>query len=192
MMAGSFWNSEIQGASIEELRRLQLKLLQQQMHSVYENSRFYREKFEKTGLKPSDIRSLRDIVKIPLTTREELEQSYLDILAVPYYDVATIRLSSGTTGHPLRVAYTKKDVDMIAEASARRLAYHGVTNKDVVQITSAYGLWQGAWSMHWGAEKMGVCVIPRRTSRYRKADSLDKAVWNHRSLRDNELPFQNT
>jgi phenylacetate-CoA ligase len=69
-------------------------------------------------------------------------------------------MSSGTTGSPLKIAHTQKDINMIADASARRLRYHGANNKDVVQVTSAYGLWQGAWSMHWGAEKLGACVIP--------------------------------
>jgi phenylacetate-CoA ligase len=103
---------------------------------------------------------LRDITKVPLITREELEQNFGEILAVPYSEIATIRLSSGTTGHPLRIAHTRKDIDMIADASAQRLLYHGATRKDVVQITSAYGLWQGAWSMHWGAERIGMFIIP--------------------------------
>jgi len=159
-MTGIFWNEPIQGASAEDLKKLQLKLLQNQVQRVYEKSSFYRGKFEKAGFKPSRIRSLEDLSKIPLTTREELEQNFYNVLAVPRSEVATIRLSSGTTGHPLRIAHSKKDIDMIAEASARRLVYHGVTKRDVVQITSAYGLWQGAWSMHWGAEKIGACVIP--------------------------------
>ena len=159
-MTGRFWNSEIQEASAEDLKDLQLSLLQKQVHRVYEKSRFYRAKFEKAGLQPSDIKSLRDITKIPLVTREELEQSFREVLAVPSSEIATLRLSSGTTGHPLRIAHTKRDVDMIANASARRLVYHGATNSDVIQITSAYGLWQGAWSMHWGAEKIGACIIP--------------------------------
>jgi phenylacetate-CoA ligase len=159
-MTGIFWNRKIQELSAEDLKSLQLRLLKQQLHRVFENSSFYRKKFKKAGLNPSDIKSLKDVTRIPLTTREELEQNYRDVLAVPYYALSTIRLSSGTTGHPLRIAHTKGDVDMIAEASARRLAYHGVTNEDVIQITSAYGLWQGAWSMHWGAEKIGSCVIP--------------------------------
>jgi phenylacetate-CoA ligase len=159
-MVGSFWDSRIQGASADYLKSLQLRLLKKQSCMVYEKSRFYRRKFEKAGFEPTEIKSLKDITKIPLTTREELEQNFLDILTVPYSEVATIRLSSGATGHPLRVAFTKKDIDMISEASARRLAYHGITNKDVIQITSAYGLWQGAWSMHWGAERVGTCVIP--------------------------------
>ena len=159
-MVGNLWNREIQEASVENLRKMQLSLLQKQLQRLCEKSRFYREKFKKAGFTPSQIKSLKDIPKIPLTKREELEQSYTDVLAVPSTQVATIRLSSGTTGHPLRIAHTKKDVDMIADASARRLTYHGLTSKDVVQITSAYGLWQGAWSMHWGVEKIDACAIP--------------------------------
>src|SRR3972149_7690015 len=159
-MVGKFWNREIQEASAEDLKKLQLSLLQKQINRIYEKSRFYRAKFEKAGLQPSDIRTLKDITKLPLTTREELERNFCDVLAVPSSEIATLRLSSGTTGHPLKVAHTKRDVEMIAEASARKLAYHGATNKEVVQITSAYGLWQGAWSMHWGAEKIGACIIP--------------------------------
>jgi len=152
--------SDVKSMSQEDLKKLQLELLKKQVNRVYEKSRFYREKFDKVGLKPSDIKSLKDITKIPPTSREELEQNFINILTVPHSEIATIRLSSGTTGHPLRIAHTKKDIEMIAEASARRLIYHGATKNDVVQITSAYGLWQGAWSMHWGAEKIGACVIP--------------------------------
>ncbi len=147
-------------ASIENLKRLQLRLLRKQLRRVCERSRYYRLKFERAGIRPSDIESLRDITKVPLITREELEQNFSDILAVPYSEIATIRLSSGTTGHPLRIAHTRKDIDMIADASAQRLLYHGATRKDIVQITSAYGLWQGAWSMHWGAERVGMFIIP--------------------------------
>jgi phenylacetate-CoA ligase len=114
----------------------------------------------KAGITPSDIQSLKDISRIPFTTREELELNFQDVLSVPYSKVTTVRLTSGTTGQPLKVAHTQNDVEMISDASARRLTYHGVTSRDVVQITSAYGLSQGAWSMHWGAEKIGACIIP--------------------------------
>lgn len=147
-------------ASIEELKSLQLKLLQKQLKRVYENSRFYRSKFEKAGIKPSDIKNLQEIAKIPFIMREELEQNFDDILAVPYSEIATVRLSSGTTGHPLKIAHTRRDIDMIADASAQRLLYHGATNNDIIQITSAYGLAQGAWSMHWGAERVGMFILP--------------------------------
>jgi phenylacetate-CoA ligase len=146
--------------AIDKLRDQQLFLLKKQLKRVYDKSPYYRAKFQKFGFKPSDITCIDDIRKVPLTTRDELERNYESILAVPHSRVATIRMSSGTTGSPLKIAHTKKDVNMIASASARRLKYYGATNQDVVQITSAYGLWQGAWSMHWGAEKIGACVLP--------------------------------
>lgn len=155
-----FWNKKIQEASAEELRKLQLKLLKKQVKRVYENSAFYRRKFKEAGVKPSQIRNLGDIAKLPFTSREELEANFHEVLAVPFSDVATIRMTSGTTGRPLRIAHTQRDVEIVAEASARKLTYHGVTKGDVVQVTASYGLWQGAWSVHWGAEKIGACIIP--------------------------------
>lgn len=158
-MAKSFGNNQNE-LSVENLKRLQLNLLQEQIRKVYANSRFYHSKFDKAGVKPSDLKSLEDITKIPFTTRTELEQNFEDVLAVPYSNVATVRLSSGTTGRPLKIAHSQHDVDCISDASARRLIYHGVSNRDVVQVTSAYGLSQGAWSMHWGANMVGACIIP--------------------------------
>jgi phenylacetate-CoA ligase len=158
-MSETFW-ADTTCNSVEKLKSLQLELLQRQLSRVYEKSRFYRSKFEEAGVKPSDVKRISDITKVPFVTREELEQNFIDILSVPYSEIATVRLSSGTTGHPLRIAHTRRDIDMVADASAKRLLYHGATNRDIVQITSAYGLWQGAWSMHWGAERAGLFVIP--------------------------------
>ncbi|MDH5482939.1 MAG: AMP-binding protein [Candidatus Bathyarchaeota archaeon] len=154
------WNRKVQLASSEELKKLQLKLLRKQINRVYERSKFYRVKFKEAKLKPTMVKSLDDVKRLPLTSREELEENYHDILAVPLSEVATIRLTSGTTGRPLKIAHTRRDVEMVSEASARKLTYHGVTSRDVVQVTASYGLWQGAWSVHWGAEKIGACVIP--------------------------------
>jgi phenylacetate-CoA ligase len=98
--------------------------------------------------------------RLPFVTRQELETQFDEVLGVPFSRVATVRMTSGTTGHPLKVAYSQRDVELIAEASARKLTYHGVTNRDRVQITAAYGLAQGAWSAHWGAEKIGAFIIP--------------------------------
>jgi phenylacetate-CoA ligase len=155
-----FWNKKIQRASESELKRLQLKLLKEKVHFAYENSKFYRNKFKKSEIGNLQVRSLEDVQKLPFTSREDLERSFWDVLSVPFSDVATIRMSSGSTGLPLAIAHTQRDIDGFAEASARKLAYHGVTDKDVLQVTSAYGLWQGAWSIHWGAEKIGACEIP--------------------------------
>jgi phenylacetate-CoA ligase len=159
-MVGKFWNRKVQAASVTDLRALQLRLLKRQVHFAFENSRFYHRKFKEAGVGVPRIRSLDDVQKLPFTSREELERNFWTVLSVPFSEVSTLRMSSGSTGLPLAVAHTQRDVENYAEASARKLTYHGVTGKDVVQVTSAYGLWQGAWSVHWGAEKVGACVIP--------------------------------
>lgn len=159
-MYGAFWNKRIQGAPTRELENLQLKLLRKQVARVYENSRLYRRKLKEVGLKPSAVKSLEDVQRLPFVSRQELEEHFDEVLSVPFSRVATIRMTSGTTGHPLKIAYNRGDVELIADASARKLTYHGVTGRDRVQVTAAYGLWQGGWSAHWGAEKIGACVFP--------------------------------
>lgn len=159
-MYGAFWDKKIQGASSRELKKLQLKLLRRQVARACERSKFYRRKFREVGVKPSAIRSLEDVQKLPFVSRQELEEHFDDMLGVPFSKVATVRMTSGTTGHPLKVAHSLRDIELIADASARKLTYHGVNRRDRVQVTAAYGLWQGAWSAHWGAEKIGACVFP--------------------------------
>ena len=159
-MYGAFWNRKIQGSSGKDLEKQQLKLLKRQLTRAYQASKFYRRKLKESGVKPSNIKSLADVQKLPFVSRQELEINFDDILTVPLSRVATIRMTSGTTGHPLKVAHSRKDIELISDASARKLTYHGVASRDRVQITAAYGLAQGAWSAHWGAEKIGACVIP--------------------------------
>ena len=160
MVLGPFWDEKVETAPVEELRSMQTELFRRQVKRVYEKSRFYRRKFKEHGVHPSDIRSLDDVTKLPFTTRAELEENFEDIVSIPITKVATIRQTSGTTGTPLTIAYSKKDLDIVANAYARKLTYHGVTSKDVVQVTATYGLWQGAWSIHSGARKIGCCVLP--------------------------------
>lgn len=159
-LEGAFWNKRIQSASEEELKKLQLKLLKAQLRRVYRNSRFYRNKFKQAKLDVSQIRSLQDITKVPFTTRAELENNFTKILAISPFKVAALRMTTGTTGTPLTIAHSTKDLEIVAEASARKLTYHSVSFKDVIQVTASYGLWQGAWSVHSGAEKIGACIIP--------------------------------
>ncbi len=159
-MKKQFWAPKIQGATIKELKELQVKLLKQELTHVYSNSKFYHEKLKKAGITPSDIVTLEDIRKIPITTRTEMEYNFQDVLAVPFDKVLTIRQTSGTTGVPMTIAHSRNDVENIAEASARKLTFHGITSKDKVQVTALYGLFQGAWSIHWGLNKMGICEIP--------------------------------
>jgi phenylacetate-CoA ligase len=155
-----FWNKPIETAAVKSLKKLQLKLLRHQIERVYRNSKFYKARFRASGASPSQIKSLEDIEKLPFTTREDLENNFEGILSVPLSQLATVRLTSGTTGKPLTIAHSRADIENIREASARKLSYHGVTDKDSIQVTATYGLWQGAWSVHWGAEKIGACVIP--------------------------------
>ena len=155
-----FWNKAIETLPVRDLKKLQLRLLRKTIERAHRNSPFYHAKFKANGISTRQIRGLKDIERVPFTTREDLENSFEGILSVPRSRIATIRLTSGTAGRPLTVAHTRKDIDNIAEASARKLSYHGVTRKDVVQVTAPYGLWQGAWSVHWGAGKIGACVIP--------------------------------
>jgi len=155
-----FWNEKIQKACAEELKELQLKLLKRQINHAFRNSRFYRRKLKQSKIDASKIKKLEDIQKLPFLSREEIERNFKEIISVPESEIFTIRMTSGTTGLPMAIAHTRGDVGKIAEASARKLTFHGVTKRDVVQVTAAYGLWQGAWSVHWGAEKIGACVLP--------------------------------
>lgn len=176
MVDGPFWNKKIETASVEEQRIMQNELFLRQIKRVYEQSRFYRRKFKAHGVHPSQIRSLDDVSKLPFTTRAELEENFEDVLCLPLTDIATIRQTSGTTGTPLTIAHSKKDLDLIANAYARKLTYHGLTNKDIVQVTATYGLWQGAWSIHGGAEKIGCCVVPASSGNTERQVKLIKRL----------------
>jgi len=169
-----FWNKTIETLPVKDLKKLQLRLLRKTVERVYGNSTFYHRRLKASKTAPHQIRSLKDIERVPFTTREDLENNYEKILSVPRSQIATVRLTSGTTGKPLTVAHTQKDVDNVAEASARKLSYHGVTRKDVVQVTAPYGLWQGAWSVHWGAERIGAGVIPAGSGDSERQISLIK------------------
>ena len=160
MSKSIYWDKKIQTASAEELKKLQIKLLKEQLRKAYDNSKFYRQKFKKLKVKPSDIKSLEDLAKVPFTTKRELETNFRDVLSTPFENVATIRQTSGTTGTPMTIAHTKADVERITNASARKLTFHGITKRDVVQVTAQYGLFQGAWSIHWGLQRIGACEIP--------------------------------
>jgi phenylacetate-CoA ligase len=155
-----YWDKEIQTASKEALIKLQVRLLRKQIQRVYDHSRFYRTRLKKANIRPTDIKSVEVLARVPLTTKKDLEGKFRDVLAVPFSTVATIRQSSGTTGLPLTIAHTKSDIERIGNASARKLYFHGITKKDVVQVTAQYGLFQGAWSLHWGIQKIGACEIP--------------------------------
>ena len=154
------WN-KIEKAPIKELKELQGKRLRYIVRYVYDNSRFYRKRFDDMGLKPSDIRSIDDIRKLPFTEKSDLRDNYpFGMFAKPLDDVVEIHASSGTTGKPTVVGYTKKDIDLWSEAMARSLTCAGVHAKDVLQNAYGYGLFTGGLGAHYGALTVGASVIP--------------------------------
>ena len=156
-----FWQKDIETISRSALEELQLKRLKQTVSLACKNIPFYKEQFSKLNLKPKDITSLKDVPKLPFTTREDLRENYpFGMLAVPKEQVVRLHTSSGTTGKPKAIFFSKKDVDRAAELIARCLIMTGVKKDDVLQNMMTYGLFTGALVMHYGAEKVGVLVIP--------------------------------
>jgi len=158
---GSFWNKKVECLPEKELRKLQLERLQKIVSYVYERVPHYRKKFEEAGVKPEDIKSLEDVRKLPFTTKEDLFVDYpYGLLAVPKEEIVRVHTSSGTTGKPKAIFFTKNDIELGAELIARCLVMTGTTRGDVLQNSMTYGLFTGAFVMHYGAEKVGVFVVP--------------------------------
>ncbi|WP_414733629.1 phenylacetate--CoA ligase family protein [Acetobacterium carbinolicum] len=153
--------SEKEKISREEIRKLQFKRLMKTLHHVYENVPYYHEKFKAAGVKPVDIRSLKDLRLLPLTTKEDLRKNYpFGLFAVPKNKIVRYHASSGTTGKPTVVGYTKNDLKVWREVIARIVTMGGVTNEDTAQITFGFGLFTGAFGLQQGLEKVGAGVIP--------------------------------
>ncbi|MCO4087753.1 MAG: phenylacetate--CoA ligase [Limnohabitans sp.] len=151
----------IEKASIDELRSLQLKRLQQTLQHAYANSPVYRAKFDAAGVHPDDCKSLADIAKFPFTTKSDLRDSYpFGMFAVPRENCARIHASSGTTGKPTVVGYTLKDIDIWSTVVARSIRAGGAKPGDMVHISYGYGLFTGGMGAHYGAEKLGLTVVP--------------------------------
>ncbi len=154
------WN-EAERLPRKELEKLQLERLKKIVEWVYNRVPFYRKKFDEAGVKPEDIKHLQDIQKLPFTTKDDLRDNYpFGMFAVDLEDVVRVHASSGTTGKPTVVGYTKNDIELWAEVMARTLAAAGVTKKDIVQNAYGYGLFTGGLGVHYGAEKLGATVVP--------------------------------
>lgn len=155
------WNRTMECMPRSEVQELQLERLKSVVANVYANVRFYREKLDALKLKPEEIRSLDDLSKLPFTVKNDLRDNYpYGMFAVPLRQVVRIHSSSGTTGIPTVVGYTKNDLDTWSELVARIVSEAGVTADDVVQISFGYGLFTGAFGLHYGLEKVGATVIP--------------------------------
>ena len=161
MSATSFPLEPIEKASIDELRALQLQRLKWALSHAYANSPVYRRKFDEAGVHPDDFSQLSDLAKFPFTTKKDLRDSYpFGIFAVPREQIVRIHASSGTTGKPTVVGYTKKDIDVWANAVARSIRAAGARPGDMVHISYGYGLFTGGLGAHYGAERLGLTVVP--------------------------------
>jgi phenylacetate-CoA ligase len=151
----------IEKASIDELQALQLKRLKWTLDHAYYNVPMYRTKFNDAGVHPTDLKHLEDINKFPFTTKQDLRDNYpFGTFAVPMKDVVRVHASSGTTGKPTVVGYTKGDIDIWANVVARSIRAAGGRAGDRVHVAYGYGLFTGGLGAHYGAEKLGCTVIP--------------------------------
>jgi len=145
----------------KRLAELQTKRLQALVRKVYKNNAFYRNKMDAEGVKPVDIKNIKDIVKLPFITKNEMREVYpYGLLACDVNDIVEIHTSSGTTGKPVVDAYTKKDIEIWSEVMARTLSMGDTTSNDRVQNAYGYGLFTGGLGVHYGARKMGAMIIP--------------------------------
>ncbi|MBJ6750222.1 phenylacetate--CoA ligase family protein [Geomonas anaerohicana] len=155
------WEPEYECMPREEIEQLQLERLQATLNRVYKNVTCYRTRFKEMGIVPEDVRSLADLAKLPFTTKEDLRLNYpYGMFAVPLREVVRIHSSSGTTGKPTVVGYTKHDLKVWSSLVARFMTAAGVNSDDVVQIAFGYGLFTGAFGLHYGSEMIGASVIP--------------------------------
>lgn len=155
------WDPVYECMPREDLEQLQLERLQATINRVYKSVTCYKKKFDEAGIIPEDIGSLDDLAKLPFTTKEDLRLNYpYGMFAVPLREVVRIHSSSGTTGKPTVVGYTKNDISTWSNLVARFMTSAGVTRDDVVQIAFGYGMFTGAFGLHYGSETIGASVIP--------------------------------
>ncbi|HBV87853.1 MAG TPA: phenylacetate--CoA ligase [Desulfosporosinus sp.] len=155
------WNAEEECMSRSRMEELQLERLKWTVNRVYNRVPHYRGKFEKLGITPEQIRSLDDLKRLPFTTKDDLRSNYpFGLFAVPQREVVRVHASSGTTGRPVVVGYTAKDLDTWTNLTARMVSLAGVTSEDVAQIAFNYGLFTGGFGLHYGLERAGALVVP--------------------------------
>jgi len=155
------FNEKYECMGRDELRHLQGERLKDAARRAYENVALYRRKFDEKGVSPEDINSIDDIGKLPFTEKDDFRAEYpFGMFAVPQKEIIRVHASSGTTGKPTVVGYTREDIALWAETCARTIACGGGTAEDVVQIAYGYGLFTGGLGMHYGGEALGAMVVP--------------------------------
>lgn len=155
------WNKTKECMSLEDKRCLQSERLRKLVQRVYHSTPFYRQKMQEMDITPDDIQSIDDIVKLPFTTKQDLRDNYpYGLFAVPMSEIIRLHASSGTTGLPTVVGYTRRDLSIWSEMIARCLSAYGATSDDIFTVAYGYGLFTGGLGVHYGVEYLGGTVIP--------------------------------
>ncbi len=160
-MKMKYWQEEIETASREQLDSIQSERLVATVKRVYENVPMYRQRMDEAGVIPEDIKSIKDITRLPFTTKQDLRDTYpYGMFAVPLNEVVELHASSGTTGKQVVVGYTKNDLHSWGEICARALVAAGADDTDLVHVSYGYGLFTGGFGVHYGAQQIGATAIP--------------------------------
>ncbi len=168
-----YWNEKVECMSREEMRRLQSERLVKMVKHVYEDSTYYRKRMDEYGVKPEDIRSIDDITKLPFTTKQDLRDNYpFNLFCVPMEKIVRLHASSGTTGKPIVAGYTREDLEMWSEVTARSLVAAGVSHKDIMQVSYGYGLFTGGLGAHDGGTLIGASIVPTSSGNTEKQITL--------------------
>lgn len=163
------WNETKECMSRDEMTNLQSARLRKLVDRVYHSVEYYRKKMQAVGLEPGDIKSIEDLDKLPFTTKDDLRDTYpFGMFAVPNSQITRIHASSGTTGKPTVVGYTRRDIEIWSECVARCITMAGLGPNDIIQVAYGYGLFTGGLGAHYGAEKLGATVVPMSTGNTKK------------------------
>ena len=167
------WNETMECMSRDDMRKMQSIRLKRVVERVYHNTPFYRKKMQEAGLTPGDIQSIDDIVKLPFTVKQDLRDNYpFGLMASPMSEIVRLHASSGTTGKPIVVGYTREDLNVWSEVVARCLTSYGLSKNDIVQVSYGYGLFTGGLGVHSGTEHIGGTVIPMSSGNTQKQIQL--------------------
>ena len=162
------WSKE-ETLSRNEMQALQLARLKETVARVYEKVPYYRAKMDEKGVKPQDIKTLEDLAKLPFTTKQDMRDTYpFGLFAVEQEELVRIHASSGTTGKPTVVGYTRGDLDTWTDCVSRIACMGGATHKDISQICFGYGMFTGALGLHYGLENIGATIVPSSTGNSEK------------------------
>ena len=188
----------------EEMRKIQSMRLKRVVERVYHNTPFYRKRMQEAGLTPGDIQSIDDIAKLPFTVKQDLRDNYpFGLMATPMSEIVRLHASSGTTGKPIVVGYTREDLNMWSEVVARCLTSYGLSKNDIIQVSYGYGLFTGGLGVHSGTECIGGTVIPMSSGNTQKQIKLmhdfnvnalactpSYALFLAETIRESEIPIE--